>query len=88
MFLLGHGYSSQNYQNLEIQMQQVHNSIRPDLLRSLDPSKQSTKIKNVIDSKSTIELEENIGRFVLECKKRNRRNVLPAIQQVLNALKI
>ena len=82
LFLLGHGFSSQAYQNLEFEMEHVINSIKPDLLRSLEPSKQSTKVNSIIDSKSIFDLEQNISKFVMECRKRHRRNILPAIQEV------
>ena len=85
---LGHVYSSQNYQNLEFEMEQMINSIRPDLLRSLEPSKQGTKVNSIIDSKTIFDLEQNISKFVLECRKRDRRNTLPAIQEVQHYLKI
>ena len=63
-------------------MQKVHSTIRPDLIQSIESSKQSTHIRNIIDERSIIELEENINKFVQESRKRNRRNALPAVQQV------
>ena len=72
------------YQNLELHLHQMHKNIRPDLLRSLERSKQSTKISEIIDTKTLNKLENDIHSFVLECRKRNKRNLLPAIHQVIS----
>ena len=60
----------------------MHKNIKPDLLRSLEWSKQATKIREVIDIESINKLEDDINKFVLESKKRQKGHVLPAIKQV------
>jgi hypothetical protein len=80
--LSGHGLYNHDYQNLEFQLHKLHKSIRPDLKNSLQGSKQATKIREVIDIKSILKLEDDVHNFVLECRKRNKRGILPTINQV------
>ena len=63
--------------------QTLHQSIRPDLVKSLHESKRMSKIRQIIDADSIEKLEEDIHEFVVECKKRNKRMLLPTIHQVL-----
>ena len=80
--LSGHGLYNQDHQNLEFQLNKLHKSIRPDLKKSIQGSKQATKIREVIDIKSIVKLEDDIHNFVMECRKRNKRGILPTIHQV------
>ena len=82
IFFLDHGFPNQNHPNLEFQLEDLHKSIRPDLLKSLQKSKQTDKIKHVFDIETFTKMEQDIKNFVLECKKRRKSNILPTIHQV------
>ena len=41
-----------------------------------------SKIRQIIDADSIEKLEKDIHEFVVECKKRNKRMLLPTIHQV------
>jgi len=77
-----HGFPNQNHPNLEFKLEDLHRSIKPDLLKSLQQSKQNDKIKHVIDIKTISKMEKDIDDFVLECKKRKKGVILPTIHKV------
>ena len=85
---LEYGDIRNNFQNLEFQTEDVKNSIRPSLLRSIDPLKQNRKMEDLMDRKTMDQLEASIHRFKLESSIRNKRSILPAIQQVLTLKQI
>lgn len=76
-----HGFPNQNHPNLEFKLEDLHRSIKPDLLKSLQQSKQNDKIKHVIDIKTISKMEKDIDDFVLECKKRKKGVILPTIHK-------
>ena len=45
IFLLEHGFPNQNHPNLEFKLEDLHRSIKPDLLKSLQQSKQNEQEK-------------------------------------------
>ena len=81
-FFLDHGFPNQNHPNLEFQLEDLHKSIRPDLVKSLQKSKQLDKIKHVFDFETISKMENDIKDFVLESKKRQKGHLLPTIHQV------
>ena len=82
LYILDHGFPNQNHPNLEFQLEDLHKSIRPDLLKSLQKSKQLDKIKHIFDFETISKMENDIKDFVSECKKRQKGHLLPTIHQV------
>jgi len=76
-----HGFPNQNHPNLEFQLEDLHKSIRPDLFKSLQKSKQLDKIKHIFDFETISKMENDIKDFVSECKKRQKGHLLPTIHQ-------
>merc|ERR1712168_48758 len=76
-----HGFPNQNHPNLEFQLEDLHKSIRPDLLKSLQKSKQLDKIKHIFDFETISKMEKDIKNFVSECKNRQKGSILPSIHQ-------